>query len=147
MTGARKRLRIGFMPLVDAAALVVAVDGGFAADEGLDIELVREVSWWNIRDKLAIGLFDAAHLVAPLAIGSSMGLGQVKAPFVAPMNLAMNGNAITVSGALYEELLAADGDLLNPGVESARAGRRRSRPRGARARAAHLCDDLSVFDP
>lgn len=120
MTGTRKRLRIGFMPLVDAAALVVAVDGGFAADEGLDIELVREVSWWNIRDKLAIGLFDAAHLLAPLAIGSSMGLGQVKAPFVAPMNLAMNGNAITVSGALYEELLAADGDLRNPGVERAR---------------------------
>ncbi len=146
MTGARKRLRIGFMPLVDAAALVVAVDGGFAADEGLDIELVREVYWWNIRDKLAIGLFDAAHLLAPLAIGSSMGLGQVKAPFVAPMNLAMNGNAIAVSGALYEELLAADGDLLNP-ASSARDGRRRSRPRGARARAAHLCDDLSVFDP
>lgn len=121
MSGARKRLRIGFMPLVDAAALIVAVDARFTANEGLDVELVREVSWSNIRDKLAIGLFDAAHLLAPMAIGSSLGLGQVRAPLVAPMNLAMNGNAITVSGALYRELLAAaDGDLLDPAA-SARA--------------------------
>ena len=27
---------------------------------GLDLELVREVSWSNVRDKLNIGLFDAA---------------------------------------------------------------------------------------
>src|SRR4051812_41527659 len=50
-------LRIGFIPLVDAAALIVAVDKGFAAAEGLDIMLVREVSWSNVRDKLNIGLF------------------------------------------------------------------------------------------
>src|SRR5258705_13687631 len=60
-------LRIGFIPLVDAAALIVAVDKGFAAAEGLDITLVREVSWSNVRDKLNIGLFDAAHLLSPVA--------------------------------------------------------------------------------
>ena len=43
MTGAHNRLRIGFIPLVDAATLVVAVDKGFARAEGLDVELVREV--------------------------------------------------------------------------------------------------------
>jgi hypothetical protein len=56
-------LHIGFIPLVDAAALIVAVDKGFAAAEGLDVTLVREVSWSNVRDKLNIGLFDAAHLI------------------------------------------------------------------------------------
>ncbi len=119
MSGARKRLRIGFMPLVDAAALIVAVDRRFATNEGLNVELVREVSWSNIRDKLAIGLFDAAHLLAPMAIGSSLGLGQVKAPLVAPVNLAMNGNAITVSSALYAELLGvANGDLGDPAASA-----------------------------
>ncbi|MFX7784483.1 ABC transporter substrate-binding protein, partial [Acinetobacter baumannii] len=49
-------LRIGFIPLVDAAALIVAVDNGYAAAEGLDVTLVREVSWSNVRDKLNIGL-------------------------------------------------------------------------------------------
>jgi NitT/TauT family transport system ATP-binding protein len=108
-------LRIGFIPLVDAAALIVAVDKGFAASEGLEVELVREVSWSNVRDKLNIGLFDAAHLLAPVAIASSLGLGHVKVPIVAPFNLGINGNAITVSPALHVALMEEiEGDRFDP---------------------------------
>ena len=108
-------LRIGFIPLADAAALIVAVDKGFAAEEGLDVTLVREVSWSNVRDKLNIGMFDAAHLLAPVAIASSLGLGHVKVPIVAPFNLGINGNAITVSPALHAAIKAeVDGDLFDP---------------------------------
>ena len=108
-------LRIGFIPLADAAALIVAVDKGFAAAEGLDITLVREVSWSNVRDKLNIGMFDAAHLLAPVAIASSLGLGHVKVPIVAPFNLGINGNAITVSPALHAAIKAEiDGELFDP---------------------------------
>lgn len=111
----RTPLHIGFIPLVDAAALIVAVDNGFAAAEGLDVTLVREVSWSNIRDKLNIGLFDAAHLLAPVAIASSLGIGHVKVPIVAPFNLGINGNAITVSPALHAALMAElDGDRFDP---------------------------------
>src|SRR4051812_9150560 len=106
---------IGFIPLVDAAALIVAVDKGFTAAEGLDVTLVREVSWSNVRDKLNIGLFDAAHLLAPVAIASSLGLGHVKVPIVAPFNLGINGNAITVSPALYADIMAEiGGDPIDP---------------------------------
>jgi two-component system, oxyanion-binding sensor len=108
-------LHIGFIPLVDAAALIVAVDKGFAAAEGLDVTLVREVSWSNVRDKLNIGLFDAAHLLAPVAIASSLGLGHVKVPIAAPFNLGLNGNAITVSPALHAAIMAEiDGDSFDP---------------------------------
>ncbi|MFL6791723.1 MAG: CmpA/NrtA family ABC transporter substrate-binding protein [Bradyrhizobium sp.] len=108
-------LRIGFIPLVDAAALIVAVDKGFTAAEGLDVTLVREVSWSNVRDKLNIGLFDAAHLLAPVAIASSLGLGHVKVPIVAPFNLGLNGNAITVSPALHAAIMQEiDGDRFDP---------------------------------
>ncbi len=108
-------LRIGFIPLCDAAALIVAVDKGFAADEGLDVTLVREVSWSNVRDKLNIGLFDAAHLLAPVAIASSLGLGHVKVPIVAPFNLGLNGNAITVSPALHAAIMEEiEGEALDP---------------------------------
>ncbi|MGF6433424.1 CmpA/NrtA family ABC transporter substrate-binding protein [Bradyrhizobium elkanii] len=108
-------LRIGFIPLVDAAALIVAVDKGFATAEGLDVTLVREVSWSNVRDKLNIGLFDAAHLLAPVAIASSLGLGHVKVPIAAPFNLGLNGNAITVSPALHAALMEElDGDRFDP---------------------------------
>ncbi len=116
-----KRLRIGFIPLADAAALIVAVDKGFCAAEGLDVELVREVSWSNVRDKFIIGLFDAAHLLAPVAIASSLGLGHVKVPIVSGFGLGVNGNAITVSPGLHAAIAgAADGNILDPMV-SARA--------------------------
>jgi NitT/TauT family transport system ATP-binding protein len=108
-------LRIGFIPLADAAALIVAVDKGFAAAEGLDVTLVREVSWSNVRDKLNIGMFDAAHLLAPVAIASSLGLGHVKVPIVAPFNLGINGNAITVSPALHAAIMSEiEGDPFDP---------------------------------
>ena len=118
---AERRLRIGFMPLVDAAALIVAVDKGFARAEGLDVELVREASWSNIRDKLAIGHFDAAHLLTPMAIASTLGLGHVKVPFAAPVSLATNGNAITLSPALFEEMRQTAGCALESPMISANA--------------------------
>ena len=121
MSGSDSELRIGFIPLADATALIIAVDKGFTAAEGLDVELVREVSWSNVRDKLNIGLFDAAHLIAPVAIASSLGIGHVKVPIVAPFGLGVNGNAITVSPPLHAAIAAAaDGDIANPMV-SARA--------------------------
>lgn len=117
----KTNLRIGYIPLIDAAPVVVAADHGFAEAEGLSVELVREVSWSNVRDKLNLGLFDAAHMLAPLPIASSLGIGHVKVPLIVPFTLALNGNAITVSPALYAELAAvADGDITDPRV-SARA--------------------------
>ena len=44
------RLRIGFISLCDAAAPIVAVDKGFTTEKGLEVELVREVSWSNMCD-------------------------------------------------------------------------------------------------
>jgi two-component system, oxyanion-binding sensor len=108
-------LRIGFIPLVDAAALIVAVDKGFTAAEGLDVTLVREVSWSNVRDKLNLGLFEAAHLLAPVAIASSLGLGHIKVQIAAPFNLGLNGNAITISPALHAAIMGEiDGDRFDP---------------------------------
>ena len=112
-------LRIGFIPLCDAAALLIAVDKGFCREAGLNVELVREVSWSNVRDKLNIGLFDAAHLLTPVAIASSLGLGHVKVPIIAPFNLGINGNAITVSPDLHAALkAAAEGDIADPMVSA-----------------------------
>ncbi|MDO8878339.1 MAG: ABC transporter substrate-binding protein [Pseudolabrys sp.] len=113
------KLRIGYIPLVDAAALIVAVDLGFTAAENLEVELVREVSWSNVRDKLNLGLFDAAHLLAPVAVSSSLGIGHVRVPIVVPFNLGLNGNAITVSPRLFAALSGlADGDIADPKVSA-----------------------------
>lgn len=110
-----EKVRIGFIPLVDAAIPIVAAELGFGAEEGLAIELVREVSWANIRDRLVFGHFEAAHMLAPLAIASSLGLGAVKAPLAAPVALGLNGNAITLSPLLHDDLV----ERLEPGADPA----------------------------
>jgi NitT/TauT family transport system ATP-binding protein len=106
---------------VDAATLIVAADKGFAAREGLDISLVREVSWSNVRDKLNIGLFDAAHLLAPIAIASSLGIGHIKVPLSAPFTLGVNGNAITLTPPLHAAIVEACGTDAPDPLTSARA--------------------------
>ncbi|WP_439572298.1 CmpA/NrtA family ABC transporter substrate-binding protein [Phreatobacter sp.] len=99
-----KRVTVGFIPLTDAAPIIAARACGFAAEAGLDLDLVREVSWANIRDKLSVGLFDAAHMLAPLALAGSLGIGHVRVPIAAPLTLALNGNAITLSTAFLDEV-------------------------------------------
>jgi two-component system, oxyanion-binding sensor len=112
-----KSLRIGYVPLTDAALLHVAKAQSFAAARGVEIELVADSSWANIRDKLVAGHFDAAHMLAPAAIAVSLGIGQIEAPLVAPVALGLNGNAISVSKALFEALRQeAQGDVADPRV-------------------------------
>ena len=100
----------GFIPLVDCAPLVVAAEKGFAAAEGLDLRLVREVSWANIRDRICLGHFDVAHMLAGMPIAASLGIGCLRTPMLAPFSLGLNGNAITVSRGLYQRLLALADD-------------------------------------
>jgi NitT/TauT family transport system ATP-binding protein len=104
------KVTAGFIPLVDAAALLVAADFGFAEAEGLEIELVREVSWANVREKLSAGIFDVAHLLAPMAIASSLDLMPGSVPLTTPYVLATNGNAITVSPMLFRKIMAEVAD-------------------------------------
>jgi NitT/TauT family transport system ATP-binding protein len=126
------RLRLGFMPLVDCAPLVVARDLGFATDEGLQLELVRETSWANIRDRLVLGHFDAAHMLAPMPIAARLGLGHLQAPVIAPFVLDQGGNSIAVTTALWREggdwggfgdPLASGRTLARIVAERAKAGR------------------------
>jgi NitT/TauT family transport system ATP-binding protein len=98
------RLRIGYVPLTDAAVLVAAAELGFAAREGVEIELERARSWASLRDKLALGHLDGAHILAPLALAAAAGLSGPRAALAAPFALNLNGNALTVSTELWAEM-------------------------------------------
>jgi nitrate/nitrite transport system substrate-binding protein len=104
----RTELRLGFIPLNDAAPLIIAATRGFFAAEGLEVTLAREVSWANIRDKVAVGLLDGAHMLGPLPIACSLGLSGPAVPMIAPFSLNLNGSAITVSKALAQAMRSAD---------------------------------------
>ena len=105
MTG-RNQITAGFMPLMDSALLVTAKEQGFADAEGIDLTLVRETSWANIRDRLAVGHFQVAHMLAPMPIACNLGLTPLATCTIAPMALGLGGNAVTVSNALWEEMAA-----------------------------------------
>ncbi len=96
------RFRIGFVPLVDAALPILARELGFAEDQGVAIEMVRDVTWAAVRDRLLYGHSDAAHMVAPLAIATALGRDRPAVPMAVPFVLGLNGNAITFSTALGE---------------------------------------------
>lgn len=110
------RITAGFIPLTDSLLLVAARDKGFAAAEGVDLTLVREISWANIRDRVAVGQFDVAHMLAPMPIAASLGLSPIDVPVIAAIGLNLGGNAITVSAPLWAEMQAegAPGDF-SPG--------------------------------
>jgi ABC-type nitrate/sulfonate/bicarbonate transport system substrate-binding protein len=104
---------VGFLPLLDSALVVLAREKGFAEREGIDLQLIRETSWANIRDRIAVGHFDAAQMLAPMPIASAVGLTPLGVAFVAPMVLGLGGNAVTVSAGLWESMAeaGAPGDL------------------------------------
>ncbi|WP_267961919.1 ABC transporter substrate-binding protein [Sphingobium sufflavum] len=98
------QFRIGFLPLVDAVLPIVAHEMGLAAREGVHLTLIKDRTWATVRDRLAYGQTDAAHLVAPVAIAMALGLDRAPVPIGAPFMLGLNGNAIAVSNVLAEEL-------------------------------------------
>ncbi|MFO1436542.1 MAG: CmpA/NrtA family ABC transporter substrate-binding protein [Gammaproteobacteria bacterium] len=104
----RHSLTLGFIPLTDCAPIVVAQELGYFAVEGLNVALSREASWATLRDKVSCGILDAAHMLAPMPIASTLGLSGFSRPLVTALSLGINGNAITVSNALHARMLEAD---------------------------------------
>lgn len=102
--GARAVVRTGFIPLIDSAVVLVAATQGFAAAEDIELQLVRETSWANIRDKTAVGHLDVAHMLAPMPIASNLGLTPLPSQLIAPMALGTGGNTITLSRHLWTAL-------------------------------------------
>ncbi|MEO1206037.1 MAG: CmpA/NrtA family ABC transporter substrate-binding protein [Pseudomonadota bacterium] len=103
-----KSLHVGYIPLVDAAPLIVARELGFATQQGISLHLQKEGSWANIRDKVNVGHIDCAHMLAPMPLAATLGIGHVQTTILAPLTLSLNGNAITVSKALYDQMLEVD---------------------------------------
>jgi two-component system, oxyanion-binding sensor len=128
-----ERLTIGFLPLVDACLPILAHEHGFAEDEGLALAFQRDVSWATVLDRLLYGHSDAAHLIAPLAIATTLGRGRPAQPLATPFVLGLNGNAVTMTPELAARV-AEPGTLANPAqlgaalAEEARARKAAGRP-------------------
>ena len=111
----RPKLKVGFIPIIDCAPVVLAEELGAFERQGLEVEVRREVSWANVRDKLALGVLDASHMLAPLPLAVTLGLSSVSVPLVNVMTLQVNGNALTLSQSLWREMEQAAPDLVASG--------------------------------
>jgi ABC-type nitrate/sulfonate/bicarbonate transport system substrate-binding protein len=93
-------LRVGFVPLVDAAPIIAARELGYFADAGLDVHLQRQIGWGNVRDKLTFGQLHASHALLGMAPLSVLGTEQFVEPLAAIVSLGAGGNAIALSRRL-----------------------------------------------
>lgn len=118
----RVTIPVAYMPLVDAAPLIVAQEMGFADAEGIALDLIAAPSWSSVRDMLAFGRVDAAHMLSPVPVAMAMGLGGVATAMSAVSVLSVNGNVIGVGKPLEEKLRAIgfEFDFVDP-VKAARA--------------------------
>jgi len=115
-----KALRLGFIPLSDCAVLAVAVEKGFFRRHGVDVTLSREVSWANIRDKVAVGALDGAQMLAGMPLAAAAGIDPVASPLITAFSLDLNGNAITVSTEVWHRMRAAEPAAARPGSAALR---------------------------
>ncbi len=104
-------LSVGFLPLVDAAPLVVAHEMGFAAEESIALDLRRAPSWSSVRDMLSFGRVEAAHMLSPVPVAAALGLGGAGTPLSAVSILSMNGDTIGVSNDLADRMRAGGHDF------------------------------------
>ncbi|UKO96453.1 ABC transporter ATP-binding/substrate-binding protein [Nostoc sp. UHCC 0870] len=110
---AKAILEIGFMPLTDAAPLIVAKEKGFFAKYGLDnIILSKANSWQEITKGFVTGRLDAAQMLAGMPLSLTLGAGgNPSIPVINALNLSRNANAITFSKRLYNQGVRSLSDL------------------------------------
>ena len=102
----KSAIEVGYLRLSDSAPLIMAQELGLYEKYGLTVTLVREVSWANIRDRLVIGELDAAQMLAPLPLATTLGAGGMRADVITGLTLSLNGNAVTLGEPLSAALRA-----------------------------------------
>lgn len=101
----KRALCLGYLPLTDSLPLLAADAWGLFAEEGLQVRLQQETSWAALRDRLTVGQLDAAPLLAPMVLSTTLGLAGLRVPLLTAYGMGRNGNAITVSCRLFSALL------------------------------------------
>lgn len=93
----KKDLKVGFIPITCATPIIMAAPLGFYSKHGLNVEVVKTAGWAVVRDKTINKEYDASHMLAPMPIAISLGLGSNAIPFAVPAIENINGQGITLA--------------------------------------------------
>ena len=99
----KEELTFGFIKLTDMAPIAIAYEKGYFEDEGLYVTIEAQANWKVLLDGVIDGRLDGAHMLAGQPIAATMGFG-TKADIITPFSMDLNGNGITVSNAIWEQM-------------------------------------------
>jgi NitT/TauT family transport system ATP-binding protein len=117
------KMPVAFLPLIDAAPLIVAVELGFDRAEGITLDLRRAHSWSSLRDMVSFGQVTAAQMLSPMPVATALGLGGTGAPLASVAVLSTNGEIIGVSNDMATRI-RGNGHSFGDGFGDARAAGR-----------------------
>ena len=92
----KKNLKVGFIPITCATPIIMAEPMGFYKKHGLDVQVYKASGWAMIRDLSINGETDATHMLTPMPLAISLGVGSQAVPFIMPAVENINGQAITL---------------------------------------------------
>ncbi|WP_218081707.1 CmpA/NrtA family ABC transporter substrate-binding protein [Anthocerotibacter panamensis] len=93
----KSKLLVGFIPITCATPILMAKPLDFYSKYGLDVTLKKMPNWAAVRDAMIAGELDAAHMLAPMPLAISLGLGSAQVPVRLASIENINGQAITVA--------------------------------------------------
>ncbi len=106
----KDELKFGFIKLTDCAPIVIAKEKGYFEEEGLQVEVIAQPNWKQLLDNVINGELDGAHMLSGQPIAATIGFG-TKSHIVTPYTLDLNGNGITVSNTIWEQMQENDESL------------------------------------
>ena len=114
----KEDLKFGFIKLTDMAPIAIAKEKGFFEDEGLYVAAEPQANWKVLLDRVITGELDGAHMLSGQPLGATIGFG-TKAHVITPFCMDLNGNATTMSNAVWAEMkkhipVGPDGKLVHP---------------------------------
>ena len=114
----KPQLKLGFIKLTDMAPLAIAYEKGYFEDEGLYVTLEAQSNWKVLLDRVVSGELDGAHMLAGQPLGATIGYG-TRAELITSFSMDLNGNAMTVSNAVWAQMLPslpkdAGGKVVHP---------------------------------
>src|SRR3989441_2830732 len=93
----KRDLKVGFIPITCATPIIMAEPMGFYKKHGLNVQVFKASSWAMIRDLSINGETDATHMLSPMPLAISLGVGSQAVPYVMPAVENINGQAITLA--------------------------------------------------
>lgn len=93
-----RKVKLGFIPLTDAAPIIMAKELGYFTERDLDVDVIKQASWPATRDAMLNNQIDGAHCLfaMPFSVATGVG-GSGSRDLKIAMMLNQNGQAITLA--------------------------------------------------